>query len=87
MRVAIIMPTLNRAGQLRRNAGDLLMQMPPDGVEVIVVFAVQRGDRHTLAVISNFANMWADSGTSIIVALREPGTTCVQGFNVGYERV
>ncbi len=87
MRVAVIMPTLNRAGQLRRNAGDLLMQMPPDGVEVIVVFAVQRGDRHTLAVISNFANMWADSGTSVIVALREPGTTCVQGFNVGYERV
>lgn len=87
MRVAIIMPSLNRAGQLRRNAGDMLMQMPPVGVELIVVFAVQKTDRHTLAVVEKLADLWADSGTSIMIVRREPGTTCVQGFNAGYGRV
>lgn len=88
MNVAIILPSLNRPAKLKRNLGNMLMQMLPAGVDrLIVSLAIQRTDVQTLTVANDLAVLWADSDTDIIVAMRDSGTTCVQGFNIGYAAI
>ncbi len=84
MNVAIIMPSKGRPSQLRRNATDLLMQLPPMGVELCLLLAVIWNDEPTVDAARDLAATWQDAYVMVGIVYRETDTTCVQGFNQGY---
>lgn len=88
MMVAVILPTWKRAGQFKRHVSDLLLQIPPVGVDLLLAAAVQANDEMTLKAVGELAALWRHShDTSVITVIREPGTSCVEGFNLAYNRV
>lgn len=85
MRVAIILPSKGRAQQLRHCVNNLLMEIPPAGVEITVQLAVENTDRETVAVAKALVNLWHESEAHVQMVYRDSPTTCVEGFNLGYK--
>jgi hypothetical protein len=80
LRVAVIMPSKGRPAQLERNAGALLLQELPEGVEhLVLVLAVECGDIVTLSVARKLQTMWQEADVSVVIVYRANDTTCVQG--------
>jgi len=87
MRIAVLMPSKGRAGQLERNAGGLLLQPLPAGVEqLLLILAIEGSDNQTLGVARKLQDIWRETDNSVSIVVRPDNTTCVQGFNMAYER-
>jgi hypothetical protein len=87
MKIAVLMPSKGRPQQLERNAGALLMQPLPNGVEALyLMLAVECDDIGTLAVARKLQTLWQETAVSVSVVLRASSTTAVQGFNLAYVR-
>ena len=61
MRIAVLMPSKGRAGQLERNAGGLLLQPLPAGVEqLLLILAIEGSDNMTLSVGRKLQHIWRE---------------------------
>ena len=83
--VAMILPSKGRPAQLRRNATELLMQIPPRGVNFYLLLAVIWNDDPTVTVARDLSEAWQDSDTPVGIVYREPGTNVVEALNQGYQ--
>ena len=85
MKVTVLMPTKGRAKQMRRNVMQLLLHPLPESVEVLtLVLAVIEGDVDTMQEAADLASLWMESDVTIQLVVRDPGSTCVNGFNMAY---
>jgi hypothetical protein len=80
--VAVLLPTLARAAQMKERVGALLAQAVPDNARLTVYLAVQVTDTDTLTAAAELA---AEYGNVAIVE-RPPATTAVQGWNLAQEQ-
>lgn len=86
MRVAVVMPSRNRPLQLERNITDLINQPLPYGVDVLIVAAcVEVTDTKSLNVVRKLQRLYPFEAVTVSLVCRDENTTCVQGFNLGYE--
>lgn len=82
--VAMILPSKGRPAQLHKNVTNLLMQIPPDNVNLFVLLAVIFNDEPTVNVARDLAVAWQETSTDVGIVYREPGTNVVQALNQGY---
>lgn len=81
MKVAILLPTLGRAVQLRERMLDLLQQPTPPGVELAVVLSIVESDTATIDTAVALTREY----NNVFFTIRAPGTTAVQGWNLAYQ--
>lgn len=85
MKVAIILPTKGRAEQMFRNVTDMLMEIPPAGVELFLTLGVVWNDRATLGAARRITETWQDADDVTVGIVNRPiESTCVDGFNRCY---
>jgi glycosyltransferase involved in cell wall biosynthesis len=88
MRVAIVMPTLGRPMQMSRNVTDLINQPLPSDVEMLIIaLCVQVSDAKTVNEALKLQTLYPDESVMVSVIYRNDGSTCVEGFNQGYDEL
>jgi glycosyltransferase involved in cell wall biosynthesis len=88
MKVAIIMPSRNRPMQMERNVRTLMAQPLPHGVELLIIaLCLEVTDTKSIAIARKLQLLYPDEGVVVSIVYREENTTCVQGFNQGYDEL
>lgn len=80
--VAVCLPSVGRAEQLERRAGELLLQQTPAGAQLLVSFAVVEDDEATMSVVQQLMAIY---GKRTALFAREHNTTAVVGWNCAYQ--
>lgn len=85
MKVAMILPTKGRAEQMRRNVDAMLsLPMAKQVTEFYLVLGVIWDDAETVKAAEFLQKKWRESDVTIVIILREPGSTTVDGINKCY---
>jgi hypothetical protein len=74
--------------QMERNVMTLMEQSLPRGVDLLIIaLCVEVTDTKTYNLARRMQQLYPAESVVISIVAREENTTCVQGFNVGYEQL